>query len=169
MSAAPAKRRRRRIVALAVVVLVLQVVAAFLLLRSYRLRETDQHEVARVLVAWIVEDERLPGFGEHYPDAQHMPGQIRFFVICDFLPEDESISSDPKVRRIAESEYKAIFKQYGYGNTDYLAIELKEVTEDSCTFELSNMFSRSAGHDYQFVVSRKLWGLRFSGKLLRVY
>jgi hypothetical protein len=161
----PSKRR----LALAGAGLLALVLGAALLLPNYPLREADKAAAARALVAWVVEDRPLPGFGERYADPNSMAAMKRIYVACDFLPEGEAVSADPRVQRITPSEGRAIFDKFGWERqTAYLSIELKEATEYAYTFEVTNVFGPLAGHGYRFVVRRKQWGLRVEGKFLWV-
>jgi hypothetical protein len=162
-------RSGRRRLALAGVGLLALVLGAALLLPNYPLREADRAAAARALVAWVVEDRPLPGFGERYADPDSMAAMKRIYVVCEFLPEGEAVSADPRVQRITPSEGQAIFEKHGWeAQTACLCIELKEATEYTCTFEVSNVFGPLAGHGYRFVVRRKQWGLRIEGKFLWV-
>src|SRR5258708_9966356 len=98
-----ARSRRWRWYLLAAVVIVLLVIASFFV--TLPLRETDKTDAARSLVVWIVEGRLVPGFGENYPDAQHMPKRKRFFVVCDFLPAGVAVSSQPPGPRITAQVY----------------------------------------------------------------
>ncbi len=132
------------------------------------LRETDKTEAARHLVTWIVDSKPIPGFGELYPDNKWMPGQKRFFVICDFVPADVKLSSDPRVQRISGREYDAVFKQHDYDKTAYIRLGLKEESKRVLVVEFSNSFGWLAAHGYRFEFRRKLWGLHARGRILWV-
>jgi hypothetical protein len=132
------------------------------------LQDSDKAEAAEALVAWIVEGRSVPGFGEPYPDAQHMPACKRFFVICDFVPAEVPLSSDPRVKRITEDEYKAVFKEHRYDDTVYIRIALKSESDRVLVVDFSNAFGFLAAHGYTFEFRRKLCGLGASGKLLWV-
>jgi len=132
------------------------------------LRDSDKADAARSLVAWIVEGRSVPGFRETYPDARWMPGEKRFFVICDFLPPEMSVSDDSRVQRITRGEYDDVFKKHGFDDTDYITIELRTDSRQVLVFEFSNSFGPLAAHGYRFEFRRKLWGLRSNGKFLWV-
>jgi hypothetical protein len=161
-----AKFRRRRWYLLGAVVIALLVVASFYVTLPHR--ETDKTDAARSLVAWIVEGRSVPGFGEHYPDAQHMPKRKRFFVVCDFLPAGVSVSDDPRVQRITAQEFDDVFKKSRFDDTDYMFVELKSESGSELVVEFSNVFGGLAGHGYRFEFRRTVWGLRASGKFLWV-
>jgi len=160
-------KRRPLLLALGAVLL-LAAVAAAICLPNHPLRSIDKAEAVRRIVAWIVQNKSLPGFADEYPDARWMTSKKRFFVVCDFLPADTAISPDPRVVRIAAAEYDDLFRKHRYNDTDYLVIKLTEDLRDSCTLEVSNMFGSLGGHGYQFVLHRKLWGIRLRGKFLWV-
>jgi hypothetical protein len=160
------KCRRWRWYLLAAVVIVLLIVASIFV--TLPLRETDKMNVARNLVAWIVEGRSLSGFGEDYPDAQHMPKMKRFFVVCNYFPVGASVSDDPRVQRITAQEYEELFKKHRYDDTDYMFIELKSESATELVVEFSNVFGGLAGHGYRFEFRRTIWGLRASGKFLWV-
>jgi hypothetical protein len=148
-----------------VVIIFLGFVTFFL---SLPLREIDKTQAARILVAWIVEGRSVPGFGEKYPDARHMPEMKRFFITCDFLPPEVPLSEDPRVQRISEKEEEAVFKKHRFNDTDYIIIKLKSEGPKEMVLEFSNTFGGLAAHGYRFEFRRKIWGLRASGQLLWV-
>jgi|SRR5262249_34808365 len=151
---------------LAAVVSMLLVVAS--LVATLPLRETDKTMAARSLVAWIVEGRSVPGFGEDYPDAQHMPKKKRFFVVCDFVPAEVSLSDDPRVHRITVQEYDEVFRQNRFDDADYMFIEMNSESASELVVQFSNVFGGLAGHGYRFEFRRTVWGLRTSGKFLWV-
>lgn len=132
------------------------------------LRDSDKEEAARSLVAWIVDGRRVPGFRRPCPDAKWMPTEKHFFVICDLLPLNARLSKDPRVQRISDQDYDAVFKQYKFNDTVYMTIELKEDSPRVMVLELATSSGSLAGHGFQFEFRRKLWGLRARGKLLWV-
>ena len=161
-----ARLRRWRWILLIVPFVFLLIIAANY--AALPLRDSDKGEAARILVAWIVEGRSVPGFREPYPDAQWMPKRKRFFVVCDFIPAEVSLSDDPRVQRITAKEEEAIFTKYRFDDTDYMVIELKSESEGELVLEFTNAFGGLAGHIYRFEFRRKLWGLRATGKLLFV-
>ena len=46
----------------------------------------------------------------------------RFFVVCDFLPPEVSLSDDPRVQRITAKEHDEVFKNHRFNDTDYIFI-----------------------------------------------
>jgi len=131
-------------------------------------RDSDDSEAARSIVAWIVESRRIPGFWGTYPDARWMRDQRRFFVVSEFLPQSVVLSEDHRVRRITQAQCEQLFEQYGYDDTDYLVLELKGRSQTRITIEASNMFGGLAGHGYRFVFRRTVFGLRAKGQFLWV-
>lgn len=129
------------------------------------LRDSDKTDVARDLVAWLVAGRSVPGFGEAYADAQSMPRQKRFFVICDFIPPEVSLSDDPRVLRITAQQNVEVFKKHWYDQTAYVHIELKSASATELVLEFSNVFAPMAAHGYTLEFRRNLWGLRAKGKL----
>jgi hypothetical protein len=158
-------RLRRWLLLSAALVVVLAFASIFVTLP---LRDSDKADAARELVAWIVEGRDVPGFGEAYPDAQWMPKRKRFFVICDFIPPEVSLSDDQRVQRITAQKYDEVFERHRFDDTDYMVIELKSESPGELVLEFSNAFGGLAGHGYRFEFRRKLWGLRANGKFLRV-
>lgn len=158
-----ANLRRWRWPLLAITVLI---VGSFFL--TLPARSSDKEDAARSLVAWIVDDRAVSGHEKKYPDAKWMPKQKRFFVVCDFLPADVSLSDDPRVQRITSQEYEAVYKKYRFDDTDYIHLELKSDSESELVVEISNTFGSMAGHGYRFEFHRTVWGLRASGKFLWV-
>ncbi len=125
-------------------------------------------DASRRLVAWVVEGQSVPGFRNAYPDAQWMPNTKRFFVICDSLPPEVPLSTDPRVQRVTAQEYEALFETHGFGETDYITIELKSESTRTIVLEFTNVFGPLAGHGYRFEFRRTLIGLRATGQLLWV-
>lgn len=161
-----ARPRRWGWLLLAAAVVVSFVVAS--LFMTLPLRADDKTEAARRLVAWVVEDRSLPGWGEPYPDAKWMSKKKRFFVVCDFLPAGVSLSDDPRVQRVTGKESDELYKKVGYGDTVYTVIELKSESGNELVLEFSNAFGKLAAHWYRFEFRRTVWGLRARGKLLGV-
>jgi hypothetical protein len=129
------------------------------------LRESDTLVATRDLVAFVVEDRPLPGFGEPQFDKGLMRRMHHLFVVCDYLPADVSISRDPRVKRITQAESNAVFKKHGYNATSYIHINLKSESSMLLTFELWNSFGTEGAYSYRFEFRRKVWGLRARGKL----
>jgi hypothetical protein len=125
------------------------------------LRESDEREAARMLVAWIVEDRAMPG-ADKYPDAKIMHEQKHFFVICDYVAPEVSLSTDPRVQRIAQSDYDAVFKTHGFDGADYIRIERKAASKRVLQLVFSNVFGTLGAHGCEFEFRRKVWpwGLR---------
>jgi hypothetical protein len=116
---------------------------------SFVLTERDLTHQTRLVVAWVVEGEGIPGCEEDYPDWEHMRDVKEFIVVCDYLPSDSVISSDPRVRRISREEYDSMPSPgLDYHGIDYLIIELKDRNMMSATLDLSNQFGGLAGHGY---------------------
>lgn len=132
------------------------------------IREADKADAARKLVAWIVEGRSVPGVRETYPDAQWMPKQNRFFVVCDFLPAGVSLSDDARVQRITAKEHDDVFKQHRFDETVYMRIELNSESPSSLAVVFASFFGELAGHGYRFEFRRTVWGLRASGRFLWV-
>jgi hypothetical protein len=129
------------------------------------LRASDKAQAARDLVAWVVEGRQVPGFGEPYPDAQWMPDQERFFVVCDFVPSDVPLSDDPRVQRVTAEEREAAFKKHRFQGAAYLHIGLRSESGWVLVVEFTNAFGSLGAHGYRFEFRRKLLGLRADGKL----
>src|SRR3954470_7901346 len=87
--------------------------ANFLLLP---LRESDKVDATRNLVAWIVENRPMPGFGEAYSDPRWREDTNRFLVICDYLSPDARVSDDSRVQRITRKEFDDIRQKTGLDN-----------------------------------------------------
>ena len=157
--------RWRWVLLAASLVVLLAVASGFVTLP---LRDSDKAAAARTLVAWIVEGRPVPGFGEQYTDAQWMPRQQRFVVICDFVPPEVSLSDDQRVQRITVQEQGAIFKKHRFDATDYMVIKLELESRSELILEFSNAFGHWAPHGYRFEFRRKVWGLRSSATFLWV-
>ena len=113
--------------------------------------------------------EHVAKFVERYSDAEPDESdpapstpldQLQFIVVCDFLPLDASISSDPRARRIRMDEFEALRDKLGYDRTRYLVLELKQSTSFSATFEVSHLSGDQAGGGHIEIVRKFLF--RFS-------
>jgi hypothetical protein len=158
-------RRCRWIVLAGAAVLLLAVAST---LARLPLHESDKVEAARCLVAWIVEGKSIPGYWDAYPDAQWMLQQKRFFLLCDFVAPEVSLSNDPRVQRIAVEQYREVFDKHHFRDTDYLYLELKFKSQSTLTVELSNVFAPPPAQGYQFTFRRTIFGLAANGKFLWV-
>ena len=101
------------------------------------LRESDKVEAARQLVAWIVEEQTVPGFDEEYPDAKHVRNKTLFLLCCDFLPLDARLSTDPRVQRVTRTEFDS---SQGFDGKDYILIELEADSKWLLVLDFSNHF-----------------------------
>jgi hypothetical protein len=124
-------------------------------------RDSDRVEAARDLVAWAVEGRPLPGYGNG--DVHGRNFRKRYLVTCDLIPLEVSLSDDPRVQRVTKEEAKDAFKKHGYGETDYIVIQLTEESGTHFAVYFSNAFGNVGAYSYTFEFRRKLWGLRASG------
>jgi hypothetical protein len=142
---------------------------AAVLLPTYSLTNEDKVQATRAVVAWIAEDQSLPGSFGAYPDAKKMASRKRFIVTCDFLPEGTLISADQRVKRVSLAEYNRLLEEQSFkGESDYLLLEVKEDAGNQFVFEASNLFGPLGGHGYRFVFRKKLWGLQANPQFLWV-
>jgi hypothetical protein len=148
-------------------VVVVAFTAAGVVVPTYDLTDADKAEAARRVVAWVVENKPLPGSSAAYPDAAGMAACKRFYVLCDFLPEDAPLSDDPRVRRVSATEFDERFKKEGYADgTDYLEIRAAREGDGPFALKSSNLSGPLAGREYQFEFRKKLWGVQTSVHLL---
>lgn len=132
------------------------------------LRDSDKEDAARYIVAFLVDDAPIPGFGERYGDAKWNPGMKHFFVSSDAIPEDVLLSDDPRVIRIESKDVQATFDEHRFKESNYIAFDLTSESENELVFEFSIVSGPLGGNGYQIVFRRTIWGLRASGKMLWV-
>ena len=73
-------------------------------------------------------------------------------MICDFLPADVSLSSDPRVQRVTAAESKAHFENNDYRDgTDYLGIEIVSETPTELQLAGANSFGFLGAHGFHLV------------------
>jgi len=145
------------------------VLAVAFLLPTCPLTDEDKIQAARDVVAWIAENKHLPGSREEYADAEQMASRNHFVVVCDFMPEGESIGTDKRVQRVSSAEYARLEKEQGFKDeTEYLILDLKKDTDGSLVLEASNMFGPLGGQGYRIVFRKKMWGLQAEAKFLWV-
>jgi len=137
--------------------------AAFL---PVSVRESDKTDAARYLVAWIVEGRSVPGSG--IPNARWLRHTERFFVQCDFLPPEISLSDDPRVQRVTAEEEKALHQKHGFDKTVYIGITLKSENDNEFVLLFSNVYGGKGGHGDEYIFRRNTWGLRGTCKPLWV-
>jgi len=131
---------------------------------SYQMRQEDDVEAVKLIVAWIAEHKPLPGYREEYPDWE-IVGSRRVIVICDFLPPGLAISQNSRIERVTEAEYQAHGRDI-YRGRDFLRIKQKESSDKKRIFEVSNIFGSLGGHGYDIAFQKKLSGLRADVKFL---
>ncbi len=136
------------------------------------LLENDKPDAVRKLVAWIVEDATIPGFGERYPDAKFVPDRKRFLFTCDTIPNEASVSYDPRVVRVTPKDFEAAMDdvglETGFGGTVYIGVALVSENEKEIVLEFAIISGPLGGHGYRFTFYRTVQGLRASGKMLWV-
>jgi hypothetical protein len=132
------------------------------------LRDLDKAKAARSLIAWIVEERPLPGFGEGAADAHWFRKSKSLLVVCDFLPLSTELSNDPRVRRVTREEFDKAIKDPDFTTTVYIDLVLKSESSRVFVFEVSYYHGNLGAQGYQFEFRRKVWGLRARGRLLWV-
>jgi len=70
-------------------------------------------QVSRAIVAWVFEGQPIPGFKDMeqlrgFSDVSVMRKADRWYVICDILPQNISLSDNPRIERISADEARAI-------------------------------------------------------------
>jgi hypothetical protein len=109
-------------------VAVIVAIGALVWYSAYRGTRDLEVRASRAIVAWVFEDQsmpgfedvrQVPGFGEHrfsgpgggYVSSDVMREAKRWYVICDFLPQDIPLSDNPRIERISAEEAGAILDQ----------------------------------------------------------
>ncbi len=118
-----------------------------------------RYDTAVLLVDWIVHGQKLPGYKNDYGAfwKDMVAIKSKFFVTCDFVPQEMSLSNDPRVIRIKREELDRVFDKYEYGKGRYDYLELKFESEDAekIVVCLSNMYGYAGGHGYRFTFIKK--------------
>ncbi len=126
-------------------------------------REFDKVDAARALVAWVVEGRPVPGSG--LPHTKR-PEKQRFFVVCDFLPHEVSLSDDPRVHRLAAEDKKAAFQKHAFDSTVYVTITVKSDNDNEFVFYFTHLYGGKGGYSDEYTFQRKGRVLRCSRKAL---
>jgi hypothetical protein len=150
------------------------------------LRDSDKVDVARSLIAWVVENRPVPGFDEPVADGQWIRNRKSLVVACDFVPASTHLSDDPRVRLVTRQEFDQSLrenhllrpltllenqplKKRDFTSTAFIELELKSESPRLLVFEVSNDYAPDGTQCYRFEFRRKVWGLRGWGKLLYLY
>lgn len=114
-------------------------------------------EATRRIVAWIVEGRPLPDNESPYADSTIMQDKEQFLVVCDYLPPETVVSTDPRARRVTMAEKGQEFSVHGHEGWVYVTIDWVEVgaSDDLFGFVLENDFGYLAGQAYKIVISRR--------------
>jgi hypothetical protein len=127
--------------------------------------QEDKLQAVRMVVAWIVEDKLIDGV-ERYPDAEIMKTEERFFVVCDFLLADISLSSDPRVQRVDAAESKSHLEKNLYRDgTDYLDIKIVSESRTELQLSAANSFGSLGAHGFHLIFRKKNGKLTAEGRL----
>jgi hypothetical protein len=136
--------------------------------RSLPIRDSDKLDAARKLVALVVEGRAVPGFEDAQHDAEdyYRSKTKRFFITCEFIPPEVSLSGDPRVHRITAQEKDEIFKKHGFDDTYYMNIALMSEAQHKVAIDFSFIWGPLAARGFQFEFHRKAWGLWANGQLV---
>jgi hypothetical protein len=135
-------------------------------LASFIVTENDKRDATRDIIARFLNGNTSAGLSDGwYFELGTPPEQTRFIVICDHMPPDAVLSSDPRVQRIRMTDYDDIFAKSGFDRTKYLTIELKSSTAFTATFEISTFGGPLAGAGFTLTYRKFLFRLRSSSSL----
>lgn len=125
-------------------------------------------ESVRMMVAWIVENRPIPGFAEQDPNAEFIKDEVKEFIVACDIPQDVSVSGDPRVRRVTFNKSRRIYERnhfFGkYGRVDYIHIKHKHSQEGKLIFEMYNGFDENFITIYEFEFQRADGKLKGKGK-----
>ena len=122
------------------------------------LRESDKIDATRHLVAWIVENRPMPGFGESYPDLKWKRYTEHFLVTCDYLSPDARVSDDSCVQRVTRKEFDDILQSTGLDNGIRIQPTINSKQVLGLDAECFGGLHHSRGFEFEF--RRKVWGLQ---------
>ena len=98
-------------------------------------------------------------------DSELVASKERIFLICDFVPPEFPLILDKRVHRVTESEVNAFYREFGFGECDYLTIRLQEECKSRLRIAVSNWLGGLAGHGYLFIFRRNAFGLTATAEL----
>ena len=126
---------------------------------------TVDRKIAVWLVAWIVENKKMPGFDMEYPEREFIDGKSRFVVDCDFIDDSIPISTDSRVYRIDYNDIRTYFDGRGKENDDLILIRKIETKGNVIQVHLENWFGGLGGHGFTFYFHVTDDGIRVEGEL----
>lgn len=132
------------------------------------LRQSDKTDAAQRLIAWIVEEQPLPGFGEGAADAHWFRKKNSLLMACDFVPSNTQLSDDRRVHRVTREEFESAVASPDFETTAYIDVVLKVESPRLLVLEVSYYHGTLGAQGYRFEFRRKVWGLRARGKLMWV-
>ncbi len=163
-----AKTSRRSLLLTLALAMCLIVGFIAVLVPSYSLRRSDKSQAARYVIGWFTKGTPIPGVKDQYPDLPLVADVNQILVVCDFLPEDEVLFLDPRIKRVSTSRYKEVFEKEGYKGNSYLIIIVQEDATLRLSLDARSMLGSNAAYGYRFTFRRKLWGLSAQSELLWV-
>ncbi|MGC9397045.1 MAG: hypothetical protein ACP5J4_19555 [Anaerolineae bacterium] len=112
----PMRKSRRVVIGVFSAVAVIIAVGALVWYSAYRSTQNFKVQASRAIVAWVFEGQPIPGFKgieqlRGYSSVDVMRKADRWYVICDILPQDISLSDNPRIERISAEEAEAIHDQ----------------------------------------------------------
>jgi hypothetical protein len=107
------KKPKRIVIGALFAVGVIIVVGTLVWYSAHRRAQDLKAQASRAIVAWVFEGQPIPGFKDieqlqGFSDVSVMRKADRWYVICDILPQDISLSDNPRIERISTDEARAI-------------------------------------------------------------
>ena len=134
-----ARAFRRSLLVILVLAMCLLVAFIAVFVPSYPLGHSDKSQAARYVIGWFTKGTPIPGVKDQYPDLPLVADVNQILVVCDFLPEDEVLFLDRRVKRVSESQYKEIFAKERYNGKSYLIIVVREDATRRSLFDATSM------------------------------
>ena len=133
-------------------------------------KEVDDVEAVQLILFWLTGEQRLPGFTEDSPDPLRGKEGPTIFLICDFLPAEAKVTTNPRFRRVSEAEYQQLTAGLEdiYKIGAFVRITVAR-TEREHEFVVMKGLSLRAGHKHALTFRKTDQGLRAQGKLLEVW
>jgi hypothetical protein len=150
---------RRRVLFLLAALLLPPVVYGGVVLPTYPLRDTDQEEATRLIVAWAVNGTPLPGTSVEFAEGHRLRDGKRIIVVCDDLAADAKLSDDPRVVRMHSKQVEPNVGEREFLVDSYLVIAQARENQFLMLMRVTPGVDPPAKQYYQVTVRRRLWGL----------
>lgn len=120
--------------------------------------ESDKEKAARMIVAWYVEGEPLPGFNaKKHVGAASRP-ELQIYLRCDFVSPDVQLSTHPRVHQLKPGEDAPIART-GEDNKVIVSMRLESESDESFVVAFAYWSSPLGAYGFQFTFRKSYSGL----------